>query len=199
MRSLTYYVAASVDGYIAGPCGESDFFCFEGDLAAWIIEEYPETLPAHAREALGIAHRDNRRFDTVVMGRHTYQPALDAGIASPYPHLRQVVFSTTLSPESNGVEVTQANPVARMRELKAADGAGIWLCGGGRLAAELRTEIDELVIKRNPIVLGAGVPLLHGSFAPQPFDRVSSQSFETGVVVEVYRRSGGQATPGGPR
>lgn len=86
-----------------------------------------------------------------------------------------------------------------MRELKDADGAGIWLCGGGRLAAQLLTEIDELVIKRNPIVLGAGVPLVDGSFAPQQFDRVSSQSFETGVVVEVYQRPGRRARPDGPR
>lgn len=69
-----------------------------------------------------------------------------------------------------------------MRELKHAVEAGIWL------AAELRTEIDELVIKRNPLVLGAGTPLVDVSFAPQPFDRVSSQTFDTGVVVEVYRR-----------
>ncbi len=167
MRSLTYYVAASADGYIAGPDGQFDFFGFDSDLAAWIIEEYPETLPVHAREALGIADVDNRRFDTVVMGRLTYQPALDAGILSPYPHLHQVVFSTTLSPGSNGVEVTGTDPLAHVRELKDSDGAGgIWLAGGGRLAAALRYEIDELVIKRNPIVLGAGIPLVAGSFAP---------------------------------
>lgn len=190
MRSLTYYVAASVDGYIAGPDGQFDFFGFDGDLAAWIVEEYPETLPVHAREAMGIADLDNRRFDTVVMGRRTYQPALDAGIASPYPHLQQVVFSTTLAPGSNGVAVTGADPLARVRELKgSAGGGGIWLAGGGQLAAALRTEIDELVIKRNPIVLGAGIPLVAGSFAPQPFNRTSSQTFDTGVVVEFYRRA----------
>ena len=190
MRSVTYYVAASADGYIAGPDGQFDFFGFDGDLAAWIMEEYPETLPVHVREALGIVDRDNRRFNTVVMGRRTYQPALDAGIASPYPHLRQVVFSTTLPTSSTGVEVTATDPLARVRELKdSGSGAGIWLAGGGRLAGALSTEIDELVIKRNPIVLGAGVPLVDGSFAPQLFDRTSSQTFDTGVVVEVYRRA----------
>lgn len=188
MQSLTYYVAASADGYIAAPDGQFDFFHFEGDLAAWIIEEYPETLPVHARTALRISERDNRHFGTVIMGRRTYQPALDAGITSPYPHLRQVVFSTTLTSEDNDVEVIAADPAGRVRELKSADGAGIWLAGGGNLAGELRTEIDELVIKRNPIVLGAGRPLVDGSFAPQPFDRISSRTFDSGVVVEIYRR-----------
>ncbi len=188
MRSLTYYIAASADGYIAGPDGQFDFFAFEGDLAAWIIEEYPETLPIHAREALGISDRPNRHFDTVVMGRHTYQPALDAGIESPYPHLRQIVFSTSLQSQAAGVEVVDASAAELVRKLKAQDGGGIWLAGGGHLAAELRTEIDELVIKRNPIVLGAGIPLIDGAFEPQPFERISPQSFDTGVVVEVYRR-----------
>lgn len=86
------------------------------------------------------------------------------------------------------MEVIAADPAGRVRDLKNTDGAGIWLAGGGNLAAELRTEIDELVIKRNPIVLGAGTPLVDGSFLPQPFDRISSQTFNTGVVVEIYRR-----------
>ncbi len=158
MRSLTYYVAASADGYVAGPDGQVDFFGFDGDLAAWIIEEYPETLPVHACEALGIADHGNRHYDTVLMGRRTYEPASD--------------------------------PVARVRELKAEDGAGgIWLAGGGRLAAALRVEIDEIVIKRNPVVLGAGVPMIEGSFSPQPLSLTSSRTFDTGVVVESYRKT----------
>lgn len=188
MRLLTYYIAASADGYIAGPDGQFDFFAFDGDLASWIIKEYPETLPVHAREALGINDQPNRQFDTVLMGRRTYQPALDAGIKSPYPHLRQIVFSTSLRDQGSGVEVVAGNAAQLVRELKEEDGGGIWLAGGGCLAAELRTEIDELVIKRNPVVLGAGLPLIDGSFDPQTFDGVSSRSFDTGVVVEVYHR-----------
>lgn len=186
MRSLTYFVAASADGYIAGPGGQFDFFAFEGDLAAWTMQEYPETLPVHAREALGINEVENRHFDTVVMGRRTYQPALDAGISSPYPHLRQIVFSTSLTSQVPDVEVVGGDAVGLIRKLKEEDGGGIWLAGGGQLAAEVWAEVDELVIKRNPIVLGTGVPLLDGSFAPRAMKRISSQSFDTGVVAEVY-------------
>lgn len=57
-------------------------------------------------------------------------------------------------------------PVAQVREPKAENGAArTWLAGGGRLAAALREEIDEIVIKRNPIVLAAEVPLIDGSFS----------------------------------
>lgn len=190
MRSLTYYVAASVDGYIAGPDGQFDFFGFEGDFAAWIMQEYPETLPVHAREVLGINDRENQHFDVVAMGRRTYQPALDAGIASPYPHLRQIVFTKSLTSHPADVELVGGSATALIRNLKKEDGRGIWLAGGGHLAAELWDEIDELIIKRNPIVLGSGVPLLDGSFAPRVMERVDSQSFDTGVVVETYRSGG---------
>lgn len=99
------------------------------------------------------------------------------------------MFSTTLVAGTPDVEVVNDSPGHFIRELKRTDGPGIWLVGGGRLAAELSTEIDELVIKRNPIVLGAGVPLYNGSFAPQQLKRTSSKTFDTGVVVEVYRKS----------
>lgn len=187
MGSLTYYVAASIDGYIAGPQGQVDVFCFEGDLAAWIVEEYPETLPVHARKALGINDSPHRHFDTVVMGRGTYEPGPAAGLPSPYPHLRQLVFSTTLTTPAADVEVVSRDPVAVVRDLKNGDGGRVWLAGGGRLAAALVTEIDELVIKRNPLLLGVGVPLVDGPFGLRTFERTGSRSFETGVVVESYR------------
>jgi hypothetical protein len=48
----------------------------------FIRVEYPETLPTAFRATLGIA-APNRRFDAVVMGRGTYDPALKEGITSP--------------------------------------------------------------------------------------------------------------------
>ena len=188
MRTLTYYVAASVDGFIAGPGGEFEFFGFEGDSAAWIVAEYPETLPVQARGPLGLAGTPNRHFDTVLMGRRTYEPALAAGISSPYPHLRQLVFSRSLAVPTEGVEVVADDPVAVVRRLKQEEGAGIWLAGGGALAGALRDEVDVLVVKRNPVVLGAGVPLFAGPFAPTGLRRTGTRAFETGVVVETYHR-----------
>jgi hypothetical protein len=79
----------------AGPDGEFDFFPFEGEAAQAILAEYPETMPVQARGPLGIADAANRHFDTVIMGRGTYEPGLKAGIAGPYPHLRQYVVATT--------------------------------------------------------------------------------------------------------
>lgn len=187
MRTLTYYVAASLDGFIAGPAGEVDAFSFEGELRDVITSELPETLPVHARAALGIGDAPNRRFDTVVMGRGTYQPAIDAGIASPYPHLEQVVVSSTLVVDDPAVTVTD-DPVATVTALKEREGLGIWLAGGGRLAGALADHVDELVVKRNPVLLGAGVPLFDAPYGAPAFRRVGTRVLDGGVVIESYRR-----------
>lgn len=188
MRTLTYYVAATLDGYIAGPDGEFEFFPFEGELLQTVLADYPETLPVQARGPLGLADVPNRRFDTVVMGRATYEPALKAGITSPYPHLEQYVVSSSLRLDEPDIQVA-TDPVTLVRDLKARDGLGIWLAGGGKLAAALRGEIDELVIKRNPLVLGSGISLFEGPFGPTSFVSAWSRELDGGVRIEGYTRT----------
>jgi dihydrofolate reductase len=52
----------------------------------------------------------------------------------------------------------------------------------------LRDEIDELIIKRGPIVLGSGVPLFDGPFGPTGLVRTASRTFESGLDVTTYTR-----------
>ena len=91
MRELVYYVAVSIDGYIAGPDGEFDAFLFEGDHAGYITAELPDAIPTHIAGQLGIAQR-RERFDTVLMGAATYAIGLPDA-PSPYRHLDQYVFT----------------------------------------------------------------------------------------------------------
>jgi dihydrofolate reductase len=185
MRKLVYYVAVSLDGYIADPSGGFDAFLVDGDHSAVVFDEYADALPAHALTALG-TEPPRTRFDTVIMGWNTLTPALDAGIDSPYPHLRQVVASRRPRAVAPDIEVS-ADPAASVRELKADDGLDIWLCGGGELAGSLLPQIDRLVLKRNPLVFGAGVPLFgRAPYTPRRFDLVSTRSFRSGVIIEEY-------------
>ncbi|MEU1524808.1 dihydrofolate reductase family protein [Nocardia rhamnosiphila] len=190
MRKLVYYVAVSLDGYIAGPDGEADFYPLGADMAEWINERYPESVPGHIREQAGIAPDvPNRHWDTLIMGRGTYEPALSAGIASPYPHMKQYVVSTTLGgiaePE---IELVRTDPVELVRRLKKEEGKDIWLCGGGTLAGALLEEIDQLIFKSYPVLAGAGVPVLGGVFRPTRFAPVRRQEFGNGAQVSWFDR-----------
>lgn len=191
MRKLVYYVAVSLDGYIAGPNGEFDFYPLAEDMTAWISERYPESLPAVLREQTGLAvDTPNRHWDTVVMGRGTYEVGLATGTNSPYPHLAQYVVSTTLGTvDDPAVELVDSDPVDLVRRLKKQEGKDIWLCGGGTLAGALLDEIDELIIKSYPVVAGAGIPVIVGDFAPARFTPTRRKEFGNGAQVTWLTRA----------
>ena len=187
MRQLVYYVACTLDGFIAAPDGSIDAFPQDGAYLRQLAEEFPETFPTHARAALEI-DAPGTHFDTVLMGRGTYEPALRLGITSPYAHLRQLVFSRSVSPATDpAVTVVAGDPVPVVRRLKAeGTGRNVWLCGGGDLAGQLIGEIDALVLKLNPIVLGDGKPLFGGRPGLRRFALVESRPREAGVVLLRY-------------
>ena len=190
MRELTYLVATSLDGLIAAPDGSHAAFPTTGDHIDMLVRDYPDTLPAPALEAFGVqAHGD--RFDTVLMGWDTYAVGWSQGLASPYPHLEQVVFTRRHLDVDVPASVRRvaSDPVAEVRRLKQQPGQGIWLCGGGVLAGVLAEEIDRLVVKVNPLVLGEGRRVLAGG-RPSALELVDSTPFASGVVVLEYRRAG---------
>ncbi len=143
MRELEYFVACSVDGFIAAEDGSVDAFVNDEDYFAEFLESYPEACPGHLREALGV-RGENRHFGTVLMGRKTYEPGLEIGLTSPYPTLKQYVFSTTMeeSPDED-VALVREDAVRLVRERKAEPGKDIWLPGGPTLAATLFSEASS--------------------------------------------------------
>lgn len=188
MRKLVYYIGSTIDGYIAGPNGEFDFFPLAEDVAAFIHSEYPETIPSHIRSHTGF-DAPNRHFDTVIMGRATYQPALEIGVTSPYAHLRQCVVSTSIqSIDDPEVELVTQDPTTRVRQLKEEEGLDIWLAGGSRLASTLLPEVDEMIIKRYPVVAGSGIPLLLADFRPQRFTVADERTFSDGTTFTTFAR-----------
>jgi len=90
------------------------------------------------------------------------------------------------SPDA-GVELVSADAVARVRELKARPGKGIWLCGGGQLAAALFGEIDEMVLKVNPVLLGAGIPLFAGRVPQTAVELLDGKTYANGFQLLRYR------------
>ncbi|GAB2487077.1 dihydrofolate reductase family protein [Jatrophihabitans fulvus] len=187
MRELTYYVACSVDGRIAGPDGDSSMFAAEGDHMDVVTGRFRDAVPGAALDVMGL-RPDLAVFDTVVMGWNTYAVGLPAGVDDPYPHLRQYVATSRSGRLPAGVHRTD-DPAATVRDLREEPGgSGVWLCGGGRLASALADRIDRLVLKVNPVVIGGdGIPLFHGT-SPGPLALERSTRYGSGVVISEYRR-----------
>ena len=171
MRKLVYYIATTVDGFIAHQDGGLEGFLMEGEHA----KDFLESLQA---------------FDTVLMGRGTYDLGRKYGVTSPYPTMRQYVFSRTLgtSPDP-AVKLVSENAVSTVRELKAQSGKDIWLCGGAEFASTLFAEgvIDDVIVKVNPVLFGRGKALLSAFTGTAALELSDKKVFDNGVVVLRYR------------
>jgi dihydrofolate reductase len=175
MRRIRYAVAMSLDAYIAGPNGESD----------WIIMDPEIDFGALMRG-----------FDTVLMGRRTFQAAAAHGGGGAMPGMKTVVVSTTMRPEDHPKVTVVADRVEEtLARLRAEPGKDIWLFGGGSLFRSLLDAglVDSVEVAVVPVLLGSGVPLL-----PPPARRVGlrlvgSKVYKTGIVSLEYA-----VDPGGP-
>jgi dihydrofolate reductase len=157
MRRVRYRVAASLDGYIAGPSGELD----------WIVVDPSVDFAAVYAE-----------FDTVLLGRRTYELTLQPG-APPWPAgWRIYVVSRTLPRgQPAGVTVVRGMVDTTVAALREETGRDIWLFGGGVLAASLLDAglLDQIEVAVMPVLLGGGTPLV-GAGAPRTRLRLARSS-----------------------
>lgn len=189
-RKLVYYVAITLDGFIAREDGSLEDFPWDDDYLADLLARFPETFPGHLRSD----DAPNRRFDTVLMGRTTYDVGRRQGITSPYPTLAQYVVSRTLgeSPDP-AVTLVADDVVETVRRLKDEPGMDVWLCGGSELAATLHGAglVDELILKLNPVLFGAGIRLLARPVPARTLTLTDRHAYASGHVLLTYAVNAG--------
>jgi dihydrofolate reductase len=167
MRDVVYSVASSLDGYISGPNGESD----------WIVMD-PE-IDFSALFA---------RFDTFLLGRKTYEATRGSGGGS-MPGTKSYVFSTTLQQADCPGVVVSDDPAGTIGTLKEQSGKDIWLFGGGELFGSMLGLglVDKVEVAIIPVILGAGVSFSHDPRSRTELQLVDHRVYPaTGTVSLSY-------------
>ncbi len=167
MRPVCYSVAMSLDGCIAGPKGEYDWIPMDPDIDFRALFA---------------------RFDTLLLGRKSYEAARKQGGAG-MPGMKSYVFSTTLRPaDCPGVTLSN-DPGATVRALKEQPGQAIWLFGGGSLFRSLLDLglVDQIQVGIVPVVLGGGLPFVEHPVKLAKLCLTTHRVYEkTGTVLLDY-------------
>lgn len=168
MRKIRYGVAMSVDGYIAGPSGEADWIGIDPEVdfaAIWA------------------------QFDTLLMGRRTYEAASKRLGEAAFTGITTIVFSRTMKQQDHPevTVVSELNP-DWAQALQTRSGKDIWLMGGSSLFRSFLDSgyVDIVEVSVIPVLLGSGVPLLPPPYSPAKLRLVSHKVYRSGRVSLAY-------------
>ena len=170
MRRVRYVVAISLDGYIAGPNGEADWFILDPDIDFRALFE---------------------QFDTFLLGRRTFEAMAEAAGGVGQAGAQTIVFSRTLRQRNHpNLTIVSDNLEQTLADLRSKPGKDIWLFGGGLLFRSLLEArlVDSVEVSVIPVLLGEGIPLLPPKPSSERFKLklTSSRMYKTGIVSLEY-------------
>ena len=168
MKKIRYAVAMSLDGYIAGPNGEAD----------WIVMD-PEVNFAELWA----------QFDTLLMGRRTYEAAVRRLGKVAIQGIKTVVVSRTLRhPDLPNMTIISELNRGQIQALRAQSTKDIWLFGGGELFHSLleMRQVDAVEVSIVPVLLGGGVTLLPPPARQAKLKLSRHKVYSSGIVSLVY-------------
>jgi len=183
MRSVTYSMSVSLDGYIVGPDGGFDWTMPDEVFRFWIDE---------IRE-VGVHLLGRRLYETMLYWETADQErSLDeaelewAGLWKPLP---KVVFSTTLSAVEGSARLASGGLAEEIERLRAEPGEGEIAIGGATLAAEVAALdlIDEYRAMVYPVLVGGGIPFFPQRERRVDLELVETRTFSSRVVYLHYR------------
>lgn len=168
MVTVTLFIAASLDGYIAGP---------DDDLS-WLFTDADYGFSSFYA---GV--------DTLVMGRGTYDVVRTFG-DWPYADRRTLVVSRKAQVEVDTplTEVFSGDLPSLIEKLRSEERKNVWLVGGGELVRSFLEQelLDQITVSMHPILLGKGVPLFPGGFRRTLLMLKDTRTFEGGLVQMTY-------------
>jgi dihydrofolate reductase len=170
MRSVTYSMNVSLDGYIVGPDGGFDWSAPDDQVFRFWIDEIRE---------VGVHLMGRRLYETMLYWETVDQESLDeaelewAGLWNPLP---KVVFSTTLTAVEGSARLASGGLAEEIERLRGEPGDGEIAIGGATLAAQAAALdlIDEYRTMVYPVLVGGGI-----SYFPQAARRVGLELVET--------------------
>jgi dihydrofolate reductase len=184
MRSVTYSMAVSLDGYIAGPDGRIDWGVPDDEVSRFATEE-------------------TRRAGVMLLGRKLYEtmlfwetveedPSLDdteLEFAAIWKALPKVVFSTTLPAVQGNARLASGGLAEEIERLRAEPGEGDIGIGGATLAAEAAALdlVDEYRARVYPVLLGGGAPFFPRRERRVDLELAETRTFSDRVVDLRYR------------
>jgi len=171
VQELIYYVAASLDGFIATPDGSVDWLApFEDSAQDYGYREFLDSV------------------DALVMGSRTYEQVIGFDIPWPYADRPTWVVTHRDLELRPGVTLASDSPATVAAQLESLGHDRVWLVGGGALAAGFRAAglITEHIVSVMPVILGKGVPLFGATGEAESLRLVEAVRFDSGVVQLRY-------------
>jgi dihydrofolate reductase len=166
---IRYCVAASLDGYIAGPKGEADWIIMDPEIDFRALFD---------------------QFDTVLIGRRTFEGMTRGkNKAGGMPGMKTYVFSRTMKPSDYPkVTIVAENEDKTLAALRAEAQKDIWLFGGGLLFRSLLAagQVDSVEVAVVPVLLGEGIPLLPPPAKQAKLKLTGHKIYKTGIVSLEY-------------
>ncbi|MFF3403587.1 dihydrofolate reductase family protein [Streptomyces sp. NPDC002659] len=183
MRSVTYSMGVSLDGYIVGPDGEFNWTEPDKDVFRFWIDEI---------QRVGVHLLGRRLYETMLYWETADQDAFgDAELewAALWNPLPKVVFSTTLSAVQGNARLVSGGVAEEIERLRAEPGESDIAIGGATLAAEAAALglIDEYQVMVHPVLVGGGIPFFPRGERRVDLELVETRTFSSGVVYLRHR------------
>ena len=175
MRTLSLFIAASLDGYIAKPDDDLSFLN--------VVEKEGEDYGYAAFTST---------IDTIILGRRTYDWVLGKIGPSHYDNGERNVYVITRAerPYIGKTKFYTGDLTELVRQLKSESGKNIYCDGGAEIINELLKNdlIDEFIISVVPVLVGNGTRLFKDGRPEQQLELVNTKTFDTGLTQLHYRR-----------